>query len=169
MPRGKPGGELRKLGSGLAPVMYLFVVLIVLVFALVIVSTVERRWGLHTLFRKGDIDAGVVCLLAGALLFSIATIVLATDAPSVRSWAREHLWHSAGVYAVLAAAALYLVGEYSEQRDGLGYGVVAGAFLLGAYAAAMNAAILRYLAYRSSRPTDFRTTPAANPLSRHTD
>jgi hypothetical protein len=126
--------------------------LAVVVFIVVVVSIVERRWFLHSLYNQGDIDAGLACLVAGALLFPAATVLLARSVPSKASWLRQHLWHSGGIYAVLSLAALSLIENYQEQRYGLGYGLMSGVFVTAAYAAALNAFTLWLLPRSRSSP-----------------
>lgn len=134
--------ELRQLLVSLTALIYLWADLLVLGVSLWMAQLVAQHWVLHTLFRKGDLDLAAACLSAGALIFPAATLVLRKLNGLFQPWWVDHLRQCAGVYLVLVGSTAYLIGAYADHRDGLGYGVVAGAFVVSVYAVVVNGLVL---------------------------
>jgi hypothetical protein len=126
----------------LTPLGYLLTYLTVLVLLILVVDTVERHWVLHSWYRKGDVDAAVGCFVLGAVFFPVATLFMTRLERLRHPRLADHLRQSAVIYAGIIATAGYLIFAYTEQHDGLGYAVAAGACLLGIYAVALNGLVL---------------------------
>lgn len=135
--------------KALASILYLLAYFTVLVLIILVIATVERRWGFHTLYRQGDIDGMVAALVIGGVIFTGSTLVLARLSPPVRGL-KDHLQQSAGVYAIIIATAIYVVTRI-DQRDSLGYGVAVGACLVGLYAVILNGLIVWFQGRRTAR------------------
>lgn len=128
--------------KGFTPILYLLAHVSVLVLTLLVVAMVEQFWTLHSWYGKGDVDAVVACLFLGGVIFPLATLEMARLEGLKRPAFTDHIRQSAVVYALTVASVVIVVTTHAEQRYSLGFGVAAGALLLGLYAVAVNGVVL---------------------------
>lgn len=145
----------------LTPILYLLAYMTVLALSLLVVGTVERLWTPHSWYSKGDVDAVVACLFLGTVIFPLATLVMARLDGLQQPAFADHIRQSAAVYALTIASGVIVVAD-AEQRHSLGFGVAAGALLLGLYAAALNRVVL----WLMKRPEVEPTGKSAHPMVR---
>jgi hypothetical protein len=94
------------------------------------------------LYYVGDLVAVVAMLLIGGLVFGpLSAVILRLDNLR-RPTFLDHLRHCALIYASLFLLLFVLVVSYELQAGGLGYGLGIVVFVIGAYAAFIDASIL---------------------------
>lgn len=95
-----------------------------------------------TIYANGDVVTAITVLFVGFIVFGALSRALIwleqLRAPTVS----DHLRHCALIYTGLLLLLFILVASYESQAGGLGYGLGIVVFVIGAYAAFIDASIL---------------------------
>ncbi|OFX22658.1 MAG: hypothetical protein A2V77_10590 [Anaeromyxobacter sp. RBG_16_69_14] len=121
--------------------------------AVVIVAWIERHVGLHTVWRTGDVDYGCALLLVGTTTFALATSGLARLEQLERPRVRDHVRHSAILYAFIGPCCALLVASYLRSGRGIAWGLAAAGTATLGLAIVVNALTHALLAKLSRRGT----------------
>lgn len=95
-----------------------------------------------TIYANGDVVAAITVLFVGFIVFGTLSQALIWLEQLRVPTVSDHLRHCALIYASLLLLLFILVASYESQAGGLGYGLGIVLFVIGAYAAFIDASIL---------------------------
>lgn len=130
--------------KSLIPSLYAGLSLIVLLLSIFLISIIEDTWGLHTLFRVGDIDMVVSILIIGGIIFGLATRTLVAYERGVKSVFTKHIHQSFILYLAVGILGYKYMASAAYTSTGLGtavYTLAIGVFIVGILS---NIAVLSY-------------------------
>jgi hypothetical protein len=110
-----------------------------------IVTFVEYNIGFDnftTIYANGDVVAAITVLFVDFIVFGALSRALIWLEQLRIPTVSDHLRHCALIYAGLLLLLFILVASYESQAGGLGYGLGIVVFVIGAYAAFLDASIL---------------------------
>jgi hypothetical protein len=125
--------------SFLSTVLFPLAVPVVAVEVVIVVAWIERHAGLHTIWRTGDVECGAALLTVGTVTFALATAGLARLERLDRPRVRDHLRHSAILYAVLLPCCALLAASSLRSGRGIAWALAATGTAATALAIVVNA------------------------------
>jgi hypothetical protein len=135
----------------ITPLIYSLFLIPVFLGTVLILNFIERNYGLHTIYRVGDIDAVVVITLLGGFFFFLGNSAVAALEPLHQISFSDHIRHSSIFYILTLIGSFGLVSTYHEMSGALSYASAVIVCFISLLAIAVNAGFLLIKTYKRQK------------------